>query len=309
MTTEIARRVNRTIRHPIIRKIIGGVLVTSSFSYLGYLLFRNWNELATYDWEVNYYQAIPMFLCYSIALAFAVLGWSQIMNRVPQTPRKTEWRKHLKYYVYTKLFGRLPAPLLHVLGRVHLYEREGVAKSATILVSVLEWLLTLLSGIVVSLLTLPFTTFLPSVWRSPCLLAGAFGIGVLLLHPRTVHKCLQLMGRGDLITPFRCSDTLVWLVMYATVWVGGGVALYALTDSLYDLPLVQLPTVVSIWALSGLFSTVIFTLLPGFGVKEVTLSLLLGYLIPSPLAVVVALLMRVCLILFDVIWGIVALTF
>ena len=91
------------------------------------------------------------------------------------------------------------------------------------------------------------------------------------------------------------------------VWVGGGLVLYVAINSLYALSLKDLPAVIGVWALSGLISTVVLVTPVGVGLRELTLSVLLGSLIPAPLAVIVALLMRVGLTLFEIVWGLFAL--
>ena len=83
--------------------------------------------------------------------------------------------------------------------------------------------------------------------------------------------------------------------------------LYAAINSLYVLPFTLLPTFIGAWVLSWLITTLVFVTSAGLGLKDLTLGLLLGYIMPSPLAIVVALLMRVCLIVFEIVWGIVAL--
>lgn len=297
------RKIGALARRPALRGLVGGTVMALSFGYLGYILVRNWGELVAYDWRVDYRQVALAFICYSAALMFAVLGWSLIMGRLTQA---TSLRRHMKYYIYTNLFRRLPAPLLYLFGRVYLYEQEGITKSVTVTISLLEWVLIVLSGIIVYLLTLPFLS-LPPAWRSPWLPLGMLVIGALLVHPRAIRALLRLLGQEEAPLPFGYGNVLVWLIIYILVWIGGGLVLYAVINSIYALPLARLPTVVGIWVLSGLITTLVFATSAGLGLKDVTLGILLGYLMPSPLAVIVALLMRVCPILFATIWGIVAL--
>jgi hypothetical protein len=262
------RKIVALARRPALRGLVGGTVMALSFGYLGYILVRNWGELVAYDWRVDYRQVALAFICYSAA--------------------------------------RLPAPLLYLFGRVYLYEQEGITKSVTVTISLLEWVLIVLSGIIVYLLTLPFLS-LPPAWRSPWLPLGMLVVGALLVHPRAIRALLRLLGQEEVPLPFGYGNVLVWLIIYILVWIGGGLVLYAVINSIYALPLARLPTVVGIWVLSGLITTLVFATSAGLGLKDVTLGVLLGYLMPSPLAVIVALLMRVCPILFATIWGIVAL--
>lgn len=291
------------LRRPAVRRAVGGLIMVLSFGYLARVVVNNWGDLAAYNWKIDLSQAVLAFLCYSIALGGAICGWVLIMQRL--TP-STSLSKHLKYYIYANLLKRLPAPLLDVLGRVYLYEREGVSKPMMLSASLLEWAVLLLSGTVVYLLASPFMP-LPPVWRSPLIPLGMLIIGIVLIRPATFRLLLGFVGQGDLPISFRYTDLLLWLAVYSMVWVAGGVVLHLGINSMYTLPMDRLPAVIGIWAVSGLIPTLMLVTPVGLGLKELSLTLLLGYLIPAHLAVVVALLMRVALILFEIIWGIVAL--
>jgi uncharacterized membrane protein YbhN (UPF0104 family) len=291
------------VRRSSLHSAVGGLVMISSFGYLGYMLVRNWGQLASYEWRIDYRQTAFAFVCYSLSLVLAVLGWGVIMSHFTQV---RDLRRHLKYYVYTNLLRRLPAPLLYLFGRVYLYEREGVAKSLMVTISLVEWILIVLSGIIVYLLSLPFLPSSP-VWHNPWFPAAILIAGVVLLHPRIIRVILRLLGQKELPVSLGYGSILACLIIYGLVWTGGGLMLYAAINSLYVLPFTLLPTVIGAWVLSGLITTLVFVTSAGLGLKELTLGLLLGYIMPSPLAIVVALLMRVCLIVFEIVWGIVAL--
>jgi len=299
----LAHRLVSLVCKPYLRSAVGGLIVSLSFGYLGYTLVRNWSQLVSYEWQINYYQTVWIFVSYSLSLTLAFLGWGLILSHFTEV---RSLRKHLKYYIYANLLRRVPVPWFYFFGRVYLYEREGIAKSVMATASLLEYILLVLSGIVVYLLTLPFLPQSPT-WRSWWFLVGILIVGGSLLHPRMVQTVLRLLGQKELSVPFGYNNILLWLTLYSLVWIGGGVMLYAVVNSLYILPLACLPTVIGAWVLSGLVTTLVFVTSAGLGLKELTLSLLLSYVMPLPLAVVASLLMRVCLILLEIVWGIVAL--
>jgi hypothetical protein len=291
------------LRKPVVRRAVSGLIVILSFGYLGGVLARNWDDLVAYDWHVDYRHALLAFACYSVALGFAVLGWTLMMRHL--TPVSSP-SKHLKYYAYTNLLKRLPAPLLNIFGRVYFYQQEGISNSLMVTISLLEWVVIILSGLIVYLLTSPFLP-LPPVWRSPLIPTGILIIGALLVRPKTLRAVLRLFGQGDLPVSFGYGDLLLWVVVYSMVWGIGGLVLYVGINTVYTLPVARLPAAIGIWTVSGLIPTLMLITPVGLGLKELTLSFLLSYLMPSPLAVVVALLMRVGLVLFEIVWGVVAL--
>ena len=80
----LLQKVKEIVQKPILRGVIGGLVMAVSLGYLGSVLARNWQELMTYDWQIDYGQAVLAFIYYSAALAFAILGWNLIMSRLTQ---------------------------------------------------------------------------------------------------------------------------------------------------------------------------------------------------------------------------------
>jgi len=301
----LAQKIKGFVCKPILSSVISGLIVALPFGYMGYILIHTWGQMASYEWRIDYCQIAWAFIYYSLSLALALLGWGLAISRLTGI---RDPRKHIKYYIYTNLLRRLPAPLLYLFGRVYLYEREGIARSAIMTISLLEWILIVLSGIIVYLLTMPFLPS-PLNLHSPWFLLLILIViaSTLLLHPRVIRAILCLLGKRELVFSFGYIEILVWLVVYSLVWIGGGLMLYAAINSLYTLPLARLPTVIGAWVISGLVTTVVFATSAGFGLKEFTLSFLLSHLMPSPLAIIVALLTRVYLVSFEFFWGMVAL--
>ncbi len=294
------------VSSPIWRKVVGGGMLALSFGYLSYTILRNWSEIENYHWRVNYLGIGLAFGCYSVALALAALGWGQLMKDLTGMTGRS---KHFKYYVYTALLRRLPAPLIYLFGRAHFYEREGVPKSTTVAATLIEWVLLVTAGVIVYILMLPFSHLPLLRYNLWVLLAGGV-MGVLLIQARSGEFIVRLpglrwesQGKGTLTY----TRLAFWLLIYGGVWLGGGGMLYALVDMVYPLSLSHLPAVVEVWVLSGLAAMLFFVLSVGLGVRELTLGLLLGYLVPQPIAALCAVLVRVILTLFEIAWGLIAL--
>jgi uncharacterized membrane protein YbhN (UPF0104 family) len=301
--TRAFQQVRALTQHRAVRTVAGGLALSLSFGYLASIVIRNWSQLTSYDWQVDWVQAALAFGFYTITLACTATGWALIMRRVANL---RGWTKHLKYYTYTNLFRRLPVPWFYVVGRAVLYEREGITRQLSTALSLFEWVLIVLSGLLVYVCTLPFQS-LPSIWRSPWVLAGILVVGALLARPRTLQAVQRLLGKSEPRISYSIWNLLAWLVLYCVAWVGGGLLTYAAIRSIYPLPIAELPSVIGAWTLSGLVTTAVLASAAGLGVKEVTMTILLGYIIPPPLAVVVAVATRVGITLFEMVWGAIAL--
>lgn len=242
------------------------------------------------------------FGLYSVALMLAVRAWGGMIDVLGHPIGA--WR-HFHIFCLTHLARRIPGVLWHVIGRVVWYEQEGVPKSVVSLASVLEQTLIVLAGFVTYLLTLPValssTPISPVVW-----LVGLIGGGVLV-HPRLIGAVLRRLGRAEQAESLRYSHVAIWLCSYILGWVAGGLILVAVVVALRSLSAVEVVALVGIWSLSGALGALAVFSPSGLGIREVSLTLLLGPLLPLPQAAFVAVFTRVILTGFELVWALIAL--
>ncbi|HID87235.1 MAG TPA: hypothetical protein EYP55_07625, partial [Anaerolineae bacterium] len=272
-----------------LRMVISAAIIILCFLFLGYRLYRNWALLTSYSWEIHFIPLILSFVVYTLELSLATLGWSSITARLAGL---SDLHKNLKIYWAANLGKLLPGTVWYIAGRVYLYEQEGVAKAVTAMNSLLELVLLVLAGAVVSLSFLPLLST-PQWLKNPLVLVAIVPLGLLLVHPWTIGGLWRRVGRAEMPESLRWRDTLTWLAIYAGVWMGGGLVLYWAINAFYTLPLTYLPQVIGVWALSELTTYISLVSPSGLGIREVALSVLLGYYVPVPIAVVVALAVRI----------------
>jgi hypothetical protein len=286
-----------------LRMVISAAIVILCFLFLGYRLYRNWPLLTSYSWDIRFIPLTLSFVVYTLELGLATLGWNSITARLAGL---SDLRKNLRIYWTANLGKLLPGTVWYIAGRAYLYEQEGIAKAVTAMNSLLELVLLVLAGAVVSLSFLPFLAT-PQWLKNPLILVAIIALGLLLVHPWTISAIWRRVGRAERPKSLRWRDTLTWLAIYAGVWVGGGLVLYGAINAFYPLPPTYLPQVIGVWALSELTTYVSLVSPSGLGIREVALSVLLGYYVPAPIAVVVALAVRMGLIVYEAFWAVVAL--
>jgi len=299
----LKNKVGLLFRWKKLRVAVPVVIFVLCFSILGYSLYKNWTALAAFQWRINYSQMAISFIFYTFDLTLAVVGWSLIVSKLTGF---SNFRKNLKIYCYSNIASRLPGTVWYIISRAYLYEQQGIAKSVISIGSLLEMVLIISSGILTYFLFLPFLSPI-SVLRSPLPLIALLVVGLLLTRPATLGAILQRFARTKAPHDLRYRDTLVWLGIYIVVWIVGGLVLYFAINVFYPLPLTQLPGVIGAWTLSGVAASLVFLSPSGLGIRELTLSFLLSQYIPTPLAIVVALGMRVGLTVYEAFWAVVAL--
>ena len=303
LLTKLRSKVGLLARWKKFRVAVPVVIFALCFSILGYSLYKNWTALAAFQWEINYLQIALSFIIYTFDLALAVLGWSLIVNKLAGF---SDFRKNLKIYCYSNIASRLPGTVWYIIGRAYLYEQQGIAKSVISIGSLLEMVLIILSGVFTYFLFLPFLSPI-SALRNPLPLVAILLLGLLLIHPATLRAILRRFARAKAPYGLRYRDTLAWLGIYIVVWIVGGLVLYSAVNVFYPLSLAQLPGVIGAWALSGVAASLVFLSPSGLGIRELTLSFFLSHYIPTPLAIVAALGVRVGLTVYEALWAVVAL--
>jgi len=299
----IAKGVTFFHRRKGLRMVISAAIIMLSFLFLGCRLYRNWALLTSYSWKICFVPLILSFVTYTLELGLATLAWNSITARLTGL---SNLHKNLKIYWSANLGKFLPGTVWYIAGRAYLYEREGVARAVTAMNSVLELILLILAGAVISLSFLPLLST-PQWLKKPLILVAIVPLGMLLVNPWTIGGLWRRVGRVEMSEPLRWRDILTWLVIYAGVWMGGGLVLYWAINAFYVLPLAYLPQVIGVWALSELTTYLSLVSPSGLGLREVALSVLLGNYIPVPIAVVVALAVRIGLIVYEAFWAVVAL--
>jgi hypothetical protein len=279
---------------------------------LGLIIVGNWGQLTSYAWHLRPLPLVLSLALYVVGVVLPVLEWSLIMGRLAGV---RSLRKNAKIYSYSTLAKRLPGTYWYVAGRMLLYDEEGVAKATTAAGAVLELASTILSGLLVYLLSLPFclSTYLaglPSIWRSGYLGLLIMLLGIVFLRPSLVSTMLgrltRFLGRREVSVNFGARDTLTWLTLHSLAWVVGGVVLYLLITALQPFPGTALPAIINMTAAAGLVGLVAFISPSGLGIKELTLAYLLSFYVPLPVAAVLSLLFRLWVIVGDLFWAVLA---
>lgn len=273
-------------------------LGTLAFSgaVLGVLLYRERTLLFQVQWRLDPWLLAIAFLVFWVGLLIATLTWAMLMRQLGST---LPYTTHVDHYCISQLAKRLPGTLWYLAGRTYLYKQDGESLRLVAFASSVELFITILSGSLTSLLfagySLSEQTPFP-LWGWVLLCA----IGLLLLHPKPLHYLLQRFK--ILETPrLQYRQLLSWVVLYSLIWVIGGAVLYLVSNTVMTISLTHLPYFIGSWSVVGTLSILVFFLPSNLGFTEVGLSLLLAAVIPSSLAVVVAVANRIFLLLCELI--------
>jgi hypothetical protein len=250
------------------------------------------------------------FVAYPLGFAPVIWAWHLLMSRMGGC---SNWRTNLRLYALSCLPRRIPSSIWSIASRVVLYRDQGVDSALTLTATALETIWLVLSGLSVFLLSLPFWSVTGGTSRLDGRLIAVSGACLVLALASPLWSPLLLRGARWLLARmgFRVSvqlaprEVLPLLGLAALAWVGGGVVLYVLANAVTPVSLDYLPSLVGAWAASGAISLSAGLVVSGMGLREVTLTVLLGNLVPLPVAVGVALLFRVLLMVGEFVWALI----
>jgi len=274
------------------------VLVVMAF--VSYAVHRNWSELEHYEWSADYRYvllAVAVFVpCYLTVL----LAWHAIMSSIGAT---NSLRLNAEVYCLSSLPKRIPGVVWYIASRVQLYRERGVAGSITLVGTLLETVLLIVSALLVYLLSL----LVPSLTSPTQSLRPAVALALLLPLLAVLHPAVFNRGFGLLLRKLRYEGrlALTWgrslrlVAVYLPAWILGGIDLFILANAIHPVSVRFLPAVIGAWAASSAVSFVAGYLVQGLGIAEVTLAALLSSIVPLPVGLVISLCFRVLLTLGD----------
>lgn len=285
------------------RRIASAAVLLFSVGYLGYRVYTNWDAFKAYDWQIRYEYLIPSFLLYLVQLVVIVWGWKSIMDSLTQV---LPFGDHIKIYAYTNMLRRIPAGTVWmVAGRVYAYKGQSVPARASALGSFLEFMVVVLTGLPLAALAAVGLALIPPAIGIVLAIVAAT-LALMALHPALLSRLFRLVRHEDLPVQLRYRNTLQWAAIYSLVWLISGMGLFLIVRLFGDISLEKLPLAIGVWVLSSLVAY--FTMLSpsGLGVKELSLTLLLGLFLPEPLPLLIALAMRLIWTVYDMVLGVVA---
>lgn len=282
------------------QKLITVIPILVAAFVLGYMVYQQRELLLSQTWRFRWDALAFSFLTFSLALLIASLTWAWIMNSLGQ---KISYIRHIRYYCISNLSKRIPGTVWYIANRAQLYKDEGISRRITSLASGMELAVFILSGIfVTALFAIPIATrYRFSIW----ILAIILVIGVIFLHPRVIRRIFALLNIQAPEVEYR--NLLGWLVAYSVVWMQGGIVLFAIGNALVPISLGKISYVIGSWVFVGVLSTALFFSPSNFGVTEIGLSLLLTNIMPAPTAVIITIITRISLILYEIFWALILL--
>jgi hypothetical protein len=292
-------------RLPGWRRLLTPALVTAAFVFLVWTAVGHWHQLRTYDWHVEPGRFALSLAAHVAVLVWGVFVWSRVLAVFGDVrPRFPEL---VRIWFLSSAARYVPGMVWQFVAAAQLAREAGIAGGMLLTSLLIHTGFAVLSAGVVSGVVFPAGRFgggaVPAWWRAVVALAA-----VLAVHPRVLRTALRVVPRrlrgGD--EPWRGSwpDGLVILALSVLTWLLYGGAYWLFVTSLTPLRAGSLAPLVGVNALSFLAGFVVLFAPAGLGVRETTMTVLLGPLVPAGVAAVIALLSRLWTVAAEIIGAI-----
>lgn len=266
------------------------LVLVLSLAFFGYKIYDSWAMLRTYEWEIAYIWLLPAFLSFTVQNMITIWVWRSILA---QFSPLIAFGRHVKIYAWTTLVRRIPAGILWmVAGRTYWYQKLDVPPFAAATASLLEMVMVILVGIPIGVLELFMIISSPCIGYALSIFVFLLIFGIFLMQPNVWTWFGRVFKRDISQIDLPRRSSLMWLSGYGLVWLLSGATLYLLICLFYPLPVRLLPQIVGVWTLASLVAYITSLTPSGFGVKELSLTYLLGFYLPEPLPLIIALVTR-----------------
>lgn len=273
-------------------KFIAVLFFLLSIVIIAGVLFSNREILLTFNWQLRPIWLLYITIFFLIDLLVATWVWHLLMTKLANF---NNFRRSAKICWSTNLARRIPTPIWYIAGRAVLYEQEGVSKTTTSLLSALELLFFFLSGIAVAIVTLPFWIMSQEVQNQAgqfILLVILLPISLVFIHPQLLKKVWHRLRPDAELQELTWHDTLPWFFYYIITWILGALILFSVINLLYPISFTKIIPLIGIWALAGSISLAGALTISIIGIREISLVILLAFLVPTPIAIIVAIIIR-----------------
>ena len=251
--------------------------------------------LLTYLIQADFHYLGWVLLGYFGSLFGATTGWFFLMRSLDSP---VSWWQNVRIFLKTLAYRRFPGTLWYVGGRLAMYQELGIPKITIVFSSTVEVIVTIVSGLVVSLLFFVLSgAEMP--YQFQLIILTVITLGVFFLLPWLTRKLVPLF-KGNFLQDLDRKKLMLCFGGMAFGWIAGGLMIGSMVASFQPIHTTDFAYIIGLWGIAGTAGYLVLVLPSSFGVTDITLALLLSRIIPLPLAGVITILVRLMTTGFEV---------
>ena len=267
-----------------------GALV--SLLLLGYVCYRGVRE---FDNVASLWQNLALWPAAG-AVAFAIFMFlifvrlSQVLVRGGNVP--VSFPEMARIWFISNLFKYIPGKILMATARITMWRRLGLSAVYGTALFGVEISLLILSCMVLAVLFAPLACPIGGWWTFG-IVAVILGV---LIQPwtlnRVIRAALRFRGHTEAAVEITYRTELKGFALALSAWIGYGLCGWLVAYSLSPISSDKIPLFVAVVPLSWLVGLISVVAPGGLGVREASMVIGLSQAVPEPIAISVALLLR-----------------
>lgn len=286
--------------------LIRRVLLVLVILTVGFVLWRNWDEVAPQISAVSPGAWAAAAVMALVSPFLTMLGWRRVLADLGSPLSRAN---AASVFMVGQLGKYVPGSLWSVVVQTEMARRLGVPRRRTAVVGLVSIAMALLTGVGLGLPAIPALADLGERTTLVLLALSAVALVVVLYPPvlnQLVGACLRLIRRGQLEHPLSGAAIVQMAGWYLLSWTATGIAMWLLGRELVeagaDTPYFALVCVTG-FALASSLGMLSIIIPAGAGVREALLVILLVGMLTAPAAAAVAILVRFLTVLADIVWA------
>lgn len=278
------------------------VLVAGIIAYLAWRIYAGRDALAAIDWHWDLPGLIGALLSALVAYQCLFLAWTMLLRRSGNFAAR-RLGQYARVWWVSFLYRYVPGKVLLLVERVRLGALVGIPAATGAAITLIETLLSILAGLIVSLLAVSYYADAGGRGTAGIVLVTAAAIALFPWAYRLFCRLSFVRRRYPELATLRLGhlDVLLLLVPYVIYYLLLGVSFYLLVSSLPLFTLADLPGLCGIYALSHVASLIALFAPGGLGVREGAFAVQLGRFAPGGVAEALAIGTRVWFTLVETI--------
>ncbi|MCS7258965.1 MAG: lysylphosphatidylglycerol synthase domain-containing protein [candidate division WOR-3 bacterium] len=273
-----------------IKKSLSVLIIIICFYFIFRSLYFNWASLKVanlkFCWE---YLVLSYFFMFA-TLVLVAYTWKKNLAMLNENISLT---KALQINALATLPKYAPGKVWGIAGKVYLANKEGISAENCVITITLETILYLLGGIILFLLT-SVSQIKGHISLSYLLLIPVF---LVIIYPKFFIKItnyfLKLLKRPLINVIPNYLQILVLLLLYTLSWIFQGIGIFFLIKSFYPIGVKYLMLISGLHAFSWVVGFLSIITPAGLGVKEGVFSYFLSFILPTSIAAISAILVRI----------------
>ncbi|MDD5066880.1 MAG: lysylphosphatidylglycerol synthase transmembrane domain-containing protein [bacterium] len=271
--------------------------------FLGKLIVRNWQELIRYQFSVNISFLLYSFLIGITSYLFQSIAWYITLKKM-KVP--ISFLEGMRGWYYSLLGKYIPGRVFQLLGRVYFIKKQKINRKLIGAGYIIETVMGLFSASFFILIFLIYLIQKKEMIYTRIIFPLIFllAVCVILIQPSLleyiINRILKILKKEPIRIKMHFSDLFILLTLAITAMGIYGFSFYFFIKSFWPVTISSYFILIGSFCLYSIINILAFFSPNGLGIGELSLIYLLGRMLPTSLAIIISIALRIFILLIEI---------